>query len=106
MEEFFKEIHDNYYPDIDVSFMKYFLKLAEHEGEFLVHHSKLKEYGIMTSNESSKVKEKLDRYNLIDGEYYELADVRELRSQGGTSDKKILYIDSRCIQNMSHASPI
>jgi len=29
--------------------LKYFLELTEHEGEFVVHHEKLIEYGIMTT---------------------------------------------------------
>ncbi len=88
LEEFFKEIHDNYYPHIDVSFMKHFLKLAEHEGEFLVPHTKLKEYGIMTSTESSDVRKKMDRYDLVNGEDYILGDVSENSKPGPGAPSK------------------
>ena len=52
--------------------MKYFLELTTHEGEFVVHHEKLVEYGIMTSNRSSNMKQKLDALELIENEDYSL----------------------------------
>ncbi len=82
LNEFFKEVHERFYPDIDVSFMKYFIQLTKQGGRFVVEHTKLKEYGIMTSTESSKVKNKLNRYNLVDGEDYLLADVGEQLPSG------------------------
>ena len=45
LEEFFKDIHKKFYPNQDISFMKYFLELTDHEGEFYVNHEKLIEYG-------------------------------------------------------------
>ena len=75
MTEFFKEIHSQFYSHIDISFMDYFLELAEHENEFVVHHSKLVEYGIVTSNRSSTIKEKLDALSLVEGEDYLLQDI-------------------------------
>lgn len=73
--------------------LKYFLELTEHEGEFIVHHEKLIEYGIVTSKRSSDVKEKLDALNLIqDEDYSELRDVPQLRPQGGTSIKKVYML--------------
>jgi hypothetical protein len=52
--------------------MSYFLELTEHEGEFVVHHEKLIEYGIMTSKQSSHVKVKLDSLNLVEDEDFSL----------------------------------
>jgi hypothetical protein len=49
MNDFFKEVHSKYYNDQDISFMEYFLDLINHNKEFYVHHSKLVEYGVMTS---------------------------------------------------------
>ncbi len=92
MTEFFKSIHLQFYPDQDISFMEYFLELCEHDGEFYVHHSKLLEYGIMTSTQSSDVKKKLDQLMIVEGSDFELRHVSELRKQGGTSDKKEYYL--------------
>jgi len=58
--DFFKTIHQKFYSNYDISFMEYFLELTTHEGEFVVHHNKLIEYGIMTSERSSNMKQKLD----------------------------------------------
>jgi hypothetical protein len=49
MKDFFKIIHNKFYPKQDISFMEYFLELNDHKGKFIVHHDKLIEYGIMSS---------------------------------------------------------
>ena len=57
--------------------MQYFLELTTREGEFVVHHEKLIEYGVMTSIKSSHVKVKLDALELVENEDYSLPnDVR------------------------------
>ena len=90
LEDFFKNIHQKFYSNQDISFMTYFLELTTQEGEFVVHHEKLIEYGIMTSGRSSAVKTKLDALELVENEdFSELRDVSQLRPQGGTSIKKI-----------------
>ena len=59
--------------------MEYFLELTENEGEFIVHHEKLIEYGVMSSKRSSAVKEKLDALELVeDIDYSELRDIPQL----------------------------
>jgi len=78
LEDFFKTIHSKFYSQYDISFMKYFLELTEHEGEFIVHHEKLIEYGIVTSKQSNHIREKLNNLGLIEDEEYSLLpDVRE-----------------------------
>ena len=72
LEDFFKNVHQKFYSDYDISFMKYFLELTTQEGEFLVHHEKLIEYGIMSSKRSFHVKEKLDALELVENEDYSL----------------------------------
>ena len=69
---FFVAIHAKFYSNYDISFMEYFLELTEHEGEFVVLHEKLIEYGIMTSCRSSNVKTKLDALGLIEDEDFSL----------------------------------
>jgi len=83
LEEFFTDIHERFYPNQDISFMKYFLELTEHEGEFYVHHEKLIEYGIMTSKRSSDVKVKLDALGLVENEDYNLQDILQVRKNRG-----------------------
>jgi len=92
LEEFFKGIHERFYPAQDISFMNYFLELTKHEGEFIVHHNKLVEYGIVTSKRSSTIKEKLDALGLIEGEEYRLQDVLQPVPQGGYSTKKVYML--------------
>ena len=86
--EFFGNVHDQFYPEMDVSFMEYFLEIAGHDGEFVVPHSKLREYGIMTSTQSNDVRVKLNGLGLTKEEDYQRRDVSELRKQGGTSVAK------------------
>ena len=73
--DFFKIVHSKFYSNYDISFMKYFLELTSHEGEFVVHHEKLIEYGIVTSLRSSTIKEKLNELELVEVEYYRLQDI-------------------------------
>ena len=85
LTDFFTSVHAQFYPDQDISFMEYFLELTEHEDEFYVHHSKLIEFGIMTSERSSAVKSKLDTtLKMIEGSDYDLQEVFQVRKQGGT----------------------
>ena len=72
LEEFFKNIHQKFYSNQDISFMTYFLELTTQEGEFVVHHEKLIEYGIVTSNRSSTIKEKLNALELVEDVDYSL----------------------------------
>jgi len=52
--------------------LKYFLELTTHEGEFVVHHEKLIEYGIMTTKNSARVKYKLNALDLVEDVDYSL----------------------------------
>jgi hypothetical protein len=92
LNDFFRTIHARFYPTQDISFMEYFLELTEHEGEFIVHHNKLVEYGVMSSKQSADVKVKLDVLGLVKNEDYQLRDISELRPQGGTSTKNIYML--------------
>ena len=73
--------------------MEYFLELTEHENEFVVHHDKLREYGLMTSTRSSAVKEKLDQLELVENEDYLLQDVlQQSETSRGVKTKKVYYL--------------
>jgi len=54
----------------------FFLELTAHDGEFVVHHEKLIEYGIVTSNRSFHVKDRLDALELVEDIDYLPNDVR------------------------------
>jgi hypothetical protein len=80
--------------------LQYFLELTTREAEFVVHHEKLIEYGIVTSNRSSTIKEKLTALELVeDIDYSELQDILQLRPQGGTSIKKIYMLTPEAFKN-------
>jgi len=114
LEDFFKSVHAKFYSNYDISFMKYFLELTEYEGEFIVHHSKLIEYGIVTSNRSSDIKEKLDNLRLAENEDYHLRDVPQMvRPQGGgkrnnvyrrEAPSPLATADSRSFQKVPYES--
>ncbi len=89
LEDFFKNIHQKFYSNYDISFMKYFLELTAQEGEFVVHHEKLIEYGVMTSGRSNDVNKKLNALELIENEDYSevLRDVSQNLSFGGRPKK-------------------
>jgi len=90
--EFFKHVHEQFYADIDTSFMEYFLEIAEHEDEFIVHHSKLHEYGVVTSTQSYHMKEKFDTLELVEQQDYQLTDIREPVKQGGFVNHKHYHL--------------
>lgn len=92
LTDFFKQIHQQFYPEQDIFFMEYFLELTTHEGEFVVHHNKLIEYGIMSSIRSSDVKVKLDALGLVENEDYRVRDISQPVKQGGYSTKKIYML--------------
>lgn len=95
MKEFFNHIHDNYYKDIDITFMNYFLELCDHENEFYVEHDKLKEYGVMTNiDRSNDINKRLQSLNLKkDIDYSLLRNV----SQQSKSSRGIKYTNKYMI---------
>ncbi len=88
LDEFFRNVHKQFYFNIDISFMQYFLEIIENDGEFVVPHSKLREYGIMTSVESTKVKDKLKILGLIKDEDYTIEDICKSGTSGTKYSKK------------------
>ncbi len=96
--EFFMNIHDQFYPGTDITFMNYFLELTAHEDEFYVHHSKLVEYGIMTSTQSSDIRKKLELLDLLENQDFELRDISELRKQGGVSVKHVFHLTPKAFK--------
>ncbi len=83
LQDFFKHIQSQFYPDQDISFMDYFLELTQYEDKFVVPHSKLLEYGIMTSTRSGDVLSKLTSLGLENDIHYNLRDVSQVRKNRG-----------------------
>ena len=97
---FFKTVHQELYSNYDISFMEYFLELTAHEGDFVVHHEKLIEYGIVTSNRSSNMKQKLDGLSLIEDIDYHLLDIQQMvRPQGGGKRNNIYMLIPEAFKN-------
>ena len=99
LEDFFKSVHQKFYSNYDISFMTYFLELTTQEGEFVVHHEKLIEYGIVTSNRSSTIKEKLDALELVENEDYNLQDILQVRKNRGDVIKKVYMLTPEAFKN-------
>ncbi len=93
LSQFMDEVHQMFYSHVDIrsfaacniSFKDYFMEIVEQEGEFVVHHSKLIEYGVMTSTQSSHVKQKLKVLGMVEGDDFELTHMCVPRNQGGTN---------------------
>ena len=62
--EYFKEVCGLFYKDINVIFMEYFLEICDKDDEFIINHSKLKKYKIITSCKSNDIKECLYKLDL------------------------------------------
>ncbi len=79
LNEFIEEIKNKLYPNKDMTFMEYFMDLAneDNDGKFIVPHQKLIEYGIaVDTNTSNKIKERLDNLGLNSNQHYLVADIR------------------------------
>jgi len=92
LNEYFSLIQSQFYSDLDISFMDYFLELCNHENEFIVEHTKLQEYGVLTNiTKSNNIKKSLERLFLIENEDYLLLQVEQQDSKkkhGGNNAKE------------------
>lgn len=50
LNEYFSLIHSQFYSELDISFMDYFLELINKKDEICIEHQKLIEYGIIKKN--------------------------------------------------------
>ncbi len=94
LREFTQRLHDEFYSEIDISFMDQFLELSEeaNEGQFIVPHQKLVEYGIATSSRSSNIGDRLTSLGLIKDQDYRLLVSQQPVKQGGfTTSNKYMH---------------
>jgi uncharacterized coiled-coil DUF342 family protein len=77
LNEYFKLIHTEFYSNIDISFMNYFLELTNNENEFIVEHIKLQEYKVINNIKSSTILQTLNGNYLIENEDYQVHNVMQ-----------------------------
>jgi hypothetical protein len=81
-----KEVNNLIY-NIDISFIDNFLYLVE-EDKICIPHEYLIKYGIVTTNRSNDIMVLLNQFESIENEDYQLRNVPQFRTQGGTGIKK------------------
>ena len=75
--QYFDIIRNELYPNLNISFMKYFLELCSHKYEFIVNAIKLKEYGVLTNIDTSKdIKNRLNGLCLEIGTDYTMTNIK------------------------------
>ena len=75
--------------------MNYFLELIEKQDDFCVNHSKLYEYNVIKDKkqDTKNIKQCLvDDNDLVEGEDYQVSEVREPVKQGGFSIKNVYML--------------
>jgi hypothetical protein len=108
-DDYMNYINKRFNPEMDLSFMKYFMELCDKEDEFIIDHTKLKDYDIITNiNTTSNILKCLKRNNLIEDEHY-LVSLQEQRvKQGGVSTKKVYKLTpcafKTCLMNSRNTS--
>lgn len=64
LNEYFSLIQSQFYPELDISFMDYFLELIPKKDEICIEHQKLIEYGIIKkTQDSSHIKDCILKFN-------------------------------------------
>jgi uncharacterized protein YoxC len=63
LNEYFNLIQYQFYPELDISFMDYFLELIPKKDEICIEHQKLIEYGIINTKRSNDIKDCLEKFN-------------------------------------------
>ncbi len=92
LNEFIEEIKNKLYPNKNMTFMEYFMELADedNDGKFIVPHQKLIEYGIVNIeiDNSSKIKQKLETLDLISNKHYLMTNISHQVNNTGTKHFK------------------
>ena len=89
--EYIKKINTIEY-NIDISFIDEFIKLID-KNICCIHHSMLQKYGVLKLKKGTcHVKDLLVQNEFIENKDFEITNVRELRSQGGTHNKNEYYL--------------
>ena len=95
--DFVKEINKLEFK-IDISFIDEFVELVS-KNECCIHHKMLEKYGIISLKKgSTDIKRILEQNEFEENKDFELRNVAELRSQGGTSNKNEYYLHPRAFK--------
>ncbi len=81
LNEYFSLIHSQFYSNIDISFMDYFLELTNNENKFIVDHIKLQEYGVLTNIKSCNINDCLKKCYLNENEDYLVLNIQQVRTK-------------------------
>ena len=99
LNEYFSLIQSQFYSNLNISFMDYFLELCNNENEFIVDHIKLQEYGVLNNIETSGlIKRRLESLDMIENEDYRVYNVVQPVKQGGFSTKKEYKLTSKAFK--------
>jgi phage shock protein A len=63
LNEYFNLIQSQFYSNLDISFMDYFLELITKKDDICIEHQKLIEYGIINTKRSNDIKDCLEKFN-------------------------------------------
>ena len=88
-------IKNRFEPEMDLTFMNYFMDICRKKNEFYIHHSKLKEYGVINNiDRSNDIKKCLDNSLLKNNKDFLLRNVtqQENNKKHGGSNKKEYYL--------------
>jgi len=78
--EYFKYVHHNFYKNINVTFMDYFLEICKNDDDFIIEHKKLQEYKVINNiDTSNKIERCLKQYNLTENVDYLVSNVGQVR---------------------------
>jgi hypothetical protein len=67
---YFTQAHTRCFSHADVSFMTEFLELACSEEEFIVPHTMLRKYGVVTTDRSNDAKKCLEKNEMVEKKDY------------------------------------
>jgi predicted nuclease with TOPRIM domain len=98
VNDFFNAVVQHFLPTMDLEFTTYFVYLITHNEECCVDHSKLVEYGVITDNDSAKIKRKLDSLKCVDGIDYTISTDQVLMPQGGSKSKNTYNLTPRAFK--------
>ena len=63
LNEYFSLIQSQFYSNLDISFMDYFLELITKKDDICIDRQKLIEYGIINTKRSNHIKECIEKLN-------------------------------------------
>jgi phage anti-repressor protein len=90
LSEYFVEVHQKFYNNVNIAFMDYFLSIVDNDDQFVVEHEKLYTYGVISDNNntSGHIKRCLEQYDLKENEDYLLSNVGQQCKKGNIITKK------------------